>query len=174
MALVKWGRDGYGQLERNRVQTHNVESQCLLDATVFPNGAEVGSIVAVDKPNAAIKLAGNIYGLLANAEVLYDPMAMGLKNYHLEAGKAASVLFLEKGNTFTTNTIVYDNSVYANEAAIASALTSGTAIYAAQDSTSGQIALASAAPSTGLALQVVKKTTMPDGQSALKFIVINN
>lgn len=171
MALVKWGRDGYGQLERNRVQTHNVESQCLLDATAFPNGAEVGSIVAVDKPNAAIKLTGEIYGLLANAEVLYNPMAMGLKNYHLEAGKAASVLFLEKGNTFTTNTLVYDNAAFANEAAVVSAIVNG-AVYGAQDSNTGNIALVNAAPSEGLALQAVKATTMPDGQKAVKFIVI--
>ena len=171
MALAKWSRDGYGMLERNRVQTHNVESQCLLDATVFPNGAEVGSIVAVDKVNSAIKLDGEVYGLLANAEVLYNPMAMGLKNYHVEPNKACSVLFLEKGNTFTTNTLVYDNAAFANEAAVVSAIASG-AVYGAQDNSTGNIALLSVAPSEGLALQAVKATTMPDGQKAVKFIVI--
>ena len=172
MALVKWSRDGYGMLERNRVQTHNVESQCLLNATDFPNGAEVGSIVAVDKVNSAVTLStGEVYGLLANAEVLYNPMAMGLKNYHVEPNKACSVLFLEKGNTFTTNTLVYDNAAFANEAAVVSAIANAS-VYGGQDSSTGQIALLSSAPASGLALQAVKATTMPDGQKAVKFIVI--
>ena len=114
MALVKLAKEGYGQLERNRFQNHNIEAQCELDASTFANGAEVGSIVAVDKPAGKIKLVGEVYGLLSNAEVLYNPMEMGLKNYHVEPGKMAVVNFLEVGNTFTTNTVKYDEAAYAN------------------------------------------------------------
>ena len=173
MALVKLAKEGYGQLERNRFQNHNIEAQCELDASTFANGAEVGSIVAVDKPAGKIKLVGEVYGLLSNAEVLYNPMEMGLKDYHVEPGKMAVVNFLEVGNTFTTNTVKYDEAAYANGMAdIKASLASGDAIYAAQDSTDGYIALASTKASEGVALQVVRASTMPDGQDAWKFIVL--
>lgn len=173
MALVKLTKEGYGQLERNRFQNHNIEAQCELDASVFANGAEVGSIVAVDKPAGKIKLTGAVYGLLSNAETLYNPLAMGLKDYHVEPGKMAVVNFLEVGNTFTTNTVEYDDTAYANGIAdIKAALASETAIYGAQDSTNGYIALASSMAASGVALQVVRTSTMPDGQDAIKFIVL--
>lgn len=173
MALVKLAKEGYGQLERNRFQNHNIEAQCELDATAFANGAEVGSIVAVDKPAGKIKLTGEVYGLLSNAEVLYNPMEMGLKNYHVEPGKMAVVNFLEVGNTFTTNTVEYEGTSYANGMVdIKAALANGTAIYGAQDSTNGYIALDASKASAGVVLQVVRASTMPDGQDALKFIVL--
>ena len=172
MALVKWARDGYGMLERNRVQTHNIEAQCELDAAVFANGAEVGSIVAVDKAAGKVKLAGPIYGLLANAERLADPAHMGLKNYHVKGGDMAVVIFLEKGNTFTTNTLCYEDTDFATKAAVKEALDGGTAVYGIQDTTSGQIKLVKSAGDAALVLQAVKLTTMPDGQDAIKFIVV--
>lgn len=180
MALVKWTRDGYGMLERNRVQTHNIEAQCELDATVFANGAEVGSIVAVNKVTGKIGLSGGILGLLANAERLYDPAHMGLKNYHVEAGEMGVVIFLEKGNTFTTNTLCFDSTAYTDIAAVKAALAAGTAVYGIQEANSGQIQLVPAAGLNGsdgkpldiaLILRAVKSTTMPDGQAAIKFIV---
>lgn len=173
MALVKLTKEGYGQLERNRFQTHNIEAQCELNASAFANGAEVGSIVAVDKPAGKIELVGDVYGLLSNAEVLYNPLEMGLKNYYVKPGAIGVVNFLEVGNTFTTNTVEYDSSVYANGMAdIKAALASGTALYGAQDSSNGYIALSVNKAASGVALQVVKASTMPDGQEALKFIVL--
>ena len=171
MALVKWARDGYGMLERNRVQTHNIEAQCELDAADFPNGAEVGSIVAVDKVAGKIKVDGPIYGLLANAERLADPAHMGLKNYHVKGGDMGVVIFLEKGNTFTTNTLCYDNAVFANEAAVKADFEADEAIYGIQGDY-GQIKLVKDAGDAELVLRAVKFTTMPDGQAAIKFIVV--
>lgn len=172
MALVKLAKEGYGQLERNRFQNHNIEAQCELDASAFPNGAEVGSIVAVDKPAGKIKLEGSIYGLLSNAEVLYNPAHMGLKDYHVEPGKMAVVNFLEVGNTFTTNTVEYDSATYANGMVDIKAALANGAIYGAQDSTNGYIALDANMAASGVALQVVRASTMPDGQDAFKFIVL--
>lgn len=174
MALVKWARDGYGMLERNRVQTHNIEAQCELDATVFANGAEVGSIVAVDKAAGKIKLEGPIYGLLANAERLPDPLHAGLKNYHVKGGDMGVVIFLEVGNTFTTNTLCYDSTDFADKDAVKTALAAGTAVYGVQDATSGQIQLVDTiGEGVTFVLQAVKFTTMPDGQDAIKFIVVS-
>ena len=175
MANVKITKDGYGQLERNRVQTHNVEAQCAIDATAFPNGAEVGSIVAVDKPAGKIKLTGNVYGLLANAERLYNPAEMGLKNYFVKPGDMGVVIFPEVGNTWTTNTVEYDNAAYANGLTdVKAALANASAVYGVQDATTGYTALVSASTNApgGLVLQVVDVTTMPDGQDAIKFIVV--
>lgn len=172
MALVKWARDGYGMLERNRVQTHNIEAQCELDAAVFADGAEVGSIVAVDKAAGKVKLEGPIYGLLANAERLPDPLHAGLKNYHVKGGDMAVVIFLEVGNTFTTNTLCFDDADFADKAAVKEALAAGEMVYGVQDAASGQIQLAKAAGDAALVLQAVKFTTMPDGQDAVKFIVV--
>lgn len=183
MALVKWTRDGYGQLERNRIETDNIESQCELNATAFPNGAEVGSIVAVDKATGKLNLTGGPLGILANAEKLYYPTQMGLKNYHVEGGKMGSVIFPNVGNTWTTNTITYDNGAYANDAVVISAVanTNG-AVYGVQCSTTGEVQLVNAStttvngitlPASSLVLRAVKNTTMPDGQKAIKFIVIS-
>ena len=172
MALVKWARDGYGMLERNRVQTHNIEAQCELDAAVFANGAEVGSIVAVDKAAGMIKLEGPVYGLLANAERLPDPLHAGLKNYHVKGGDMGVVIFLEKGNTFTTNSLCYDDSVFADKMAVRDAINGGEMVYGVQDATSGNIQLVKEMGDAAVVLHAVKFTTMPDGQDAVKFMVI--
>ena len=72
MALVKLAKEGYGQLERNRFQNHNIEAQCELDASAFPNGAEVGSIVAVDKPKVlSLGLADASVPCAAQTQVLF-------------------------------------------------------------------------------------------------------
>lgn len=171
MAIVRLAHDGYGMLERNRVNPENIEAQCELDATVFTTGAEVGTIVAVDKAAGKVKLAGDLKGILCNSEMLYDPRKSGLKNYHVEGGKMASVLFLEDGNTFTTNTVCYDSTEFADEAALATALKGTTATYGIPDATTGVIKVT--ATKTSAPFTAVKLTTMPDGQKAVKFIVTN-
>ena len=173
MSIVRIAHSGYGMLERNRVDTVIMESQCALDTTAFPTGAEVGMIVAVDKTAGKIKLTGDLKGLLANSEMLYDQFKPGLKNYKVEAGAMASVLILRNGTTFTTNTVCYDTTDYAAETDLTTALRAvkTTPLYGKQDSNSGAIQIT--ATKGTCALEVVGKTTMPDGQNAVKFIVIN-
>ena len=53
-----------------------------------------------------------------------------------------------------------------------SALASGSAVYAAVG-TQGAVVLDSAAPSVGPVIQVIKKTTMPDGTDAFQLQVLS-
>lgn len=175
MATTRLTHEGYGMLESNRMDRDNVEAQCALDTTDFPEGAEVGTIVAVDKANGLVKLEGDLRGILANSERLYDQYKLGLKNYKVGRGEMASVYFLRKGDTFTTNTVCFDGTTEfsGGESDVITALKAAgeTPMYGDIDPDTGVIKVTKTqgeAPFT-----VVKLTTMPDGQTAVKFIVSN-
>ena len=175
MATTRLTHDGYGMLESNRMDRDNVEAQCALDTTDFPNGVEVGTIVAVDKANGLLKLDGDLRGIVANSERIYDQFHPSLKNYKVEAGAMASVYFLRKGDTFTTNTVCFDGTTEfsGGETAVIAALKAAgtTPMYGDIDADTGVIKVTKTqgtAPFT-----VVKLTTMPDGQTGVKFIVSN-
>ena len=174
MAFKRLTHDGYGMFERNRVFPTSMEAQCKLDKTDFPNGAEVGQIVAVDKAKGVIKKTGDLKGILVNSERLYDQYHLGLKNYHVEPEGMASVLFLEDGNTFTTNTVGYDDDEYTDEDSnLITALKAAaeTPVYGDIDADNATIKLTATKGTSPFT--VVKLTTMPDGQRAVKFIVTN-
>lgn len=173
MATTRLKHDGFGMLETNRVDRDNNEAQCALDKTAFPNGAELGTIVAVDKANGVVKLEGDLKGILGNSERIYNQFHAGLKNYKVEAGEMASVYFLRKGDTFTTNTVCFDGTseFSGGETDVIAALKKAdtTPMYGDIDAETGVIKVTKTqgeAPFT-----VVKLTTMPDGQQAVKFIV---
>lgn len=173
MPIARLSHDGYGMFERNRVNPDRMESQCELDASVFPNGAEVGTIVAVNKPAGKIQLTGDLKGILANSERIYDQFHSGLKNFHVTKDMMPTVLFVHDGETFTTNTVCYDDSEYTAESNLLDALKAAdtTPVYGDVDATTGVIKLTA---TKGTApFQAVKLTTMPDGQKGVKFIVIN-
>ena len=172
MATKRLAHVGYGMLERNRVNPENIEAQCALDATTFADGAEVGTIVSVDKAAGLVKLTGNLKGILANSERLYETGKQGLRNYHVEPGKMASVLFLADGNVFTTNTVCYDTTEFAAETNLDDALAAikTTPLYGDIDTT-GVIKVTKTKGTSPFT--VVKVTTMPDGQKGIKFIVTN-
>lgn len=168
MAIVRLTHDGYGMLETNRIDRSYNEAQCSLDTTDFPNGAENGTIVAVDKPAGTVKITGALKGILGNSELIYDQFHAGLKNYKVEAGKMASVYFLRDGDTFTTNTVCYEADTFTDDAGLATAIKNGSC-YGKPNADTGVIEINetfSDSPFT-----VVKMTTMPDGQKAVKFIV---
>lgn len=168
--IVRLTHDGNGVLETNRIDHSYNEAQCALDISVFPNGAENGTIVAVDKPNGKVKLTGGVKGILGNSEKLYEANHSGLKNFKVEAGKMASVYFLRDGDTFTTNTVCYDSEVFTDDAGLASQVKAG-GCYGKPAAATGVIEITKTA--SGAPLQVVKMTTLPDGQKAVKFIVLN-
>ena len=104
---------------------------------------------------------------------MYDERKPGLKNFYLKSAAAGEdflprVGYLAAGDLWTTNCV--DLGSYASAAAVASALASG-AVYAAVG-TQGAVVLDSAAPSVGPVIQVIKKTTMPDGQDAFQLQVL--
>ena len=77
--------------------------------------------------------------------------------------------YLAAGDLWTTNCV--DLGTYANASAVQSALASGSAVYAAVG-TQGAVVLGSAVPTVGPVIQVIKKTTMPDGQDAFQLQVL--
>ena len=178
--------DGYGQIELNQVSFRRdgrVEAQCALDATDFASvPAENGMLLAVDRVNRTVKFptAANAakmpIALNYTTEHMYDERANALKDFKLERGTFLPRLgFLSVGELFTTNCICMDESEFADEDALATATEAAalaaTPVYGGI-SDMGAIKVSATAPSAGPVLLAVEKTTMPDGQFALKFQVL--
>ena len=170
---------GYGQVELNNVafrRDGRIEAQCALDTTDFASvPAENGMILRVKKADHKIcfadaSAANQLYALNYSTEHIYDERTPGLKNFKLESKDDffPRVGYLAAGDLWTTNCI--DLGSYANASAVASALASGE-VYAAVG-TQGAVVLDSAVPSVGPVIQVIKKTTMPDGQDAFQLQVL--
>ena len=111
-----------------------------------------------------------LYALNYSSEHIYDERTPGLKNFKLEAVNdfLPRVGYLAAGDLWTTNCV--DLGSYASVGAVASALAAGD-VYAAVG-TQGAVVLGSAAPTVGPVIQVIKKTTMPDGQDAFQLQVL--
>ena len=174
--------DGFGQLELNQVSFRRdgrVEAQCALDATDFASvPAENGMLLAVDRVNRTVKFPVDDslpIALNYTTEHMYDERANALKDFKLERGTFLPRLgFLSVGELFTTNCICMDESEFADEDALAAATTAAaltaTPLYGGISSM-GAIKVSATAPTAGPVLLAVEKTTMPDGQFALKFQV---
>lgn len=178
MAFKRFVIDGYGQLELNQVafrRDGRVEAQCALDDTDFALvPAENGMLLAVDRVNRKIKFAVDDslpIALNYTTEHMYDERANALKDFKLELGEFYPRLgFLSVGELFTTNCFGYDAD-FADDDAVKNVDLTTTDVFGGISS-EGAILLAKTAPSAGPVLKVVEKTTMPDGQFALKFQVL--
>lgn len=169
-------RKGYGQLELNQVafrRDGRVEAQLPF---VGDEGdtCENGMILAVDKAGGKLEyagesLAGKLFGIVYTSEELYDSRKPGLKNFgqKIENGKLVGpegydvlprVGFLSAGDRFTTNAVEAGEWTKGNYGKVGA---------------NGFIAKSEAAPTEGPVLQVAEETTMPDGQPAVKFVVIS-
>lgn len=182
MALTRMTIDGFGQLELNNAafpRDGRVEAQCALDATDFASiPAENGMLLAVDKLNGVIKIATDATLPIAinySAEHLYDERALGLKDFKLTPNDFYPRLgYLSVGDKFTTNCIAYDTGDFADDTALDTALKAikTTPLYGGIGA-NGAIVLDTTKPSAGPVLKVIKYTTMPDGQPAVKFQVLS-
>lgn len=187
MAINRLAKDGYGQLELNQVafrRDGRIEAQCALDATDFASvPAENGMILCVDNVNRVIKLPTSanmaLYPIALNysAEHLYDERALGLKNFKLgiNDGFYPRLGYLAVGDKFTTNTICYDTSDFADDDAVKAAYAdiATTPLYAVPYE-DGYWQLVDAQPDSGPYCAVVTGTgagSMPDGQYAIKLQV---
>ena len=187
MAINRSAKDGYGQLELNQVafrRDGRIEAQCALDATDFASvPAENGMILCVDNVNRVIKLPTSanmaLYPIALNysAEHLYDERALGLKNFKLgiNDGFYPRLGYLAVGDKFTTNTICYDTSDFADDDAVKAAYAdiATTPLYAVPYE-DGYWQLVDAQPDSGPYCAVVTGTgagSMPDGQYAIKLQV---
>ena len=184
MAFKRFVIDGFGQLELNQVafrRDGRIEAQCALDETDFDSApAENGMLLAVDRVNRAVKFATEtnveIMPVAINytTEHMYDERANALKDFSLERGTFYPRLgFLSAGELFTTNCIGYDSTEWTDDETFETACANikTTPLYGGV-SDEGAIAISATAPTYGPVLKVVEKTTMPDGQFALKFQVL--
>ena len=183
MAVKRLVIDGYGQLELNQVafpRDGRIEAQCALDDTDFAEvPAENGMLLAVDRVNRKIKFptSDNVakmpVALNYTTEHMYDERANRLRDFKLELGSFYPRMgFLSVGELFTTNCICFDDSEFADNDAVeeAAAALKTTPIYGGVSDT-GAIKISATKPTAGPVLLAVEKTTMPDGQFALKFQV---
>ena len=176
--------DGFGQVELNNVafrRDGRIEAQCALDSAAFTSNVpcENGMILRVKKAEHKITFAdasaaNQLYALNYTSEHMYDERKPGLKNFKLVSAAVGEdfyprVGYLAAGDLWTTNCV--DLGSYAAFASAAAVLTNG-ALYASVG-TQGAPVLSSAAPTTGPVLQVIKATTMPDGQDAFQFQVLS-
>lgn len=181
MALTRLVIDGFGQLELNNVafrRDGRIEAQCHLDETDFADiPAENGMLLAIDRVNRKVKIAKDDTLPIAinySAEHMYDERTPGLKNFKLEIGSFLPRMgYLSVGELFTTNCIAYDDGEFTDEEALMTAVDAlDTAAVYGGISDLGAIKVTKTKPSAGPVLQAVEKTTMPDGQFALKFQVL--
>lgn len=183
-------KDGYGQLELNQVafrRDGRIEAQCALAAGAGQDfastPAENGMLLAVDNSARLVEKATPTnaatmpVGLHYSTEHMYDERALGLKHFKLDAGSfLPRIGYLSVGDRFTTNLVAYDASDdsggYDGELMAKLDLATTPAYGEISASAPGVIYVTPTAPASGLALRVVEKTTMPDGQAALKFVVL--
>jgi hypothetical protein len=179
MAFARLVIDGFGQLELNNVafrRDGRIEAQCELDEDDFADvPAENGMLLAVDKVNKTIKFATDDslpIALNYTAEHMYDERANGLKDFKLERGTFyPRVGYLAVGDLFTTNCISHEmNDDETFKTAAGNVKT--TPLYGGI-SEDGSIAVSTSEPEEGPVLNVVKATTMPDGQFAVQFQVFS-
>ena len=177
MALQRVVIDGYGQLELNAVafrRSGRIEAQCALDATDFKEvPAENGMLLAVDNVNRVVKFvkSGNVYPIALNytTEHMYDERHNALKDFKLELGEFYPRMgYIGPGDKYTTNCLAYDTTDFANEEALMTALDNikTTPLYAKACALGAHQITKSATDAVAL---VIAKTTMPDGQVAVKF-----
>ena len=187
MAINRLTKVGYGQLELNNAafrRDGRIEAQCALNATDFASApAENGMILCVDDATRTIKLptSANIakcpLALNYSAEHLYESK-LGLKDFKLEVtdGFYPRLGYLDIGDKFITNTICYDTSVYATEAALKTAVegVATTPVYAVPYE-DGYWKIVASKAGSGLCCAVITGPgagSMPDGQYGVKLQVI--
>ena len=182
--MAKLEKIGYGQLELNQVafpRTGRIEAQCALNTVDFHEAgikygetvydkdvpAENGMILAIDRVKRTVGFPkgteNEVLALNYTSEHMYDDRDHGqLRKFKLFPGTFYPRLgFLSVGDKFTTNTIELDGKE----------LTAG--FYAIPNTDGYWKLVGSDYPASAtLAVQVIKVTTMPDGQKAAKLQVV--
>lgn len=191
MALKRLVIDGFGQLEMNQVayrRDGRIEAQCALDAEDFATiPAENGMLLAVDKIAGTIKLpkAGSNLPVALNysTEHMYDERAMALRNFSIKKDDEHGYFYprlgyLAIGDRFTTNCLAIDDEEFADEEALAEAyeaITAEAPLYGGVCEL-GAIKVSATKPTEGPVLMAIHGPgagSMPDGQFAIKFLVVS-
>ena len=161
--MAKLIENGYGQLELNQVAFRR-DGRIIAQYKLAIDKAENGMLLAVDHVNKTVgyPTAGQVKGLALNytTEHMYDErLAHGLKHFVVEKdGVLPRLGLLAEGDRFTTNAVEYADGFDVKTATYGHAGVNG---YIVVDT-----------DATNAVLEVIEHTTMPDGQPAIKFVVL--
>lgn len=161
---------GYGQIELNQCafrRDGRIEAQCKIANGI--DFIENGGIYAIDNVKHEVgypTASSYMFGLNYTSEHMYDErLAGGLKYYKTDKDSFLPRLgYLAVGDKYTTNTVVYDDS-----------LTITNAVYGyVKAGDNGYIRLSATKPTDAIdgapLLRVIDaKATMPNGAPAVKF-----
>lgn len=176
--MARIAKVGYGQLELNQVafpRDGRIEAQCALSTTDFSEEtpAENGMILAINRVKRTVGFPtggdGEVLGLNYSAEHMYDERDLGaLRRFKLVPGTFYPRLgFLSIGDKFTTNTV--DLTTDWNELT-QTALEDGICVVPGTDGYWHEAS--DDVGDNAIVAQIIEKTTMPDGQKAVKLQVI--
>ena len=160
---------GYSQIELNQCafrRDGRIEAQCKIEGADY---VENGMILAIDNTKHEVRYpaaSDYMFGLNYTSEHMYDERLVGgLKYYKTDKDSFLPRLgYLAVGDKFTTNTVVYDDT-----------LTITNAVYGyVKAGDNGYIRLSATKPGDAIAdaplLRVIDaKATMPNGAPAVKF-----
>lgn len=169
MALTKLAKNGYGQLELNFAafrRAGNIEAQCKLHDDI--EFVENGMLLAVDRKARLVKYPSGAedeaIALNYTTEHMYDERERGLKYFKLDKNTFLPRLgYISVADKFTTNTVCYDDAAGIETYKYGKPCTT--------EGFKGYIELTNTRD--GACLQVLAITTMPDGQTAVKFAGLN-
>jgi len=174
--------ENYASLELNQVafpKTGMVVSQVPLGAEFTADApCENGMWVVADKAagaiNAPAAATDKPIGIVYTAEKEYnDVRTWGLKNFGRKVkGDYPRVGILGLGDTVTTNCLQYDDTSFANFAAVERALNEST-VYVVPVAGSPVPELTTTEPDSGIYGKVVKYYTMPNGEKGVKYQIVS-
>ena len=193
MAVVTPTIKGYPVLEANVLKsriTGRIWSQYELDETSFSTGmAYNGMILAIDDAAKSVKLpvattsVAEIYALHYSPEAEYEHKGLNtfaVAREAVEGEPNVSVHYprmfeLSVGDVFHTNCVKLDGThvtdVSSTTGTSVKSLIGSSAVYGGVD-TSGYIMLDTAKPTVGPVLQAVAQDTLPNGEWAVKLVVL--
>ena len=177
--MAKFPVKKYATLEMNRARylaQGNVVSQTPLAAEFTEEApCENGMWVCANKANGEIrtlKAEGEMVGIVYTTEKEWGRYEYGLNKHADVAGAYPRVGIIDIGDTFTSNCFDMGdfNDVKAFEAAMKTLGT--TPLYVVPQVGNGRPKVTAAVPTSGAYAQVVKYTTAPNGEKAIKYVVV--
>ena len=177
--MAKFPVKKYAALEMNRARylaQGNVVSQTPLAAEFTEeNPCENGMWVCANKANGEIrtlKEEGAMVGIVYTTEKEWGRYEYGLNLHHDVAGDYPRVGIIDLGDTFTSN--CFDMGDFGNVEAVEAAMKTldETPLYVVPVVGNGRPKLTASIPVSGAYAQVIKYTTMPNGEKAIKYQVV--
>lgn len=172
----------YASLELNQCKfpkIGNIISQTPLGEEFTAEApCENGMWVSAMTANGVVKSVEDVtepIGIVYTTEKEYDAYHTGLKRFGRKvAGDYPRVGIFSVGDKVTTNCLQYDESEYASEEALFTALDAcqTTPVYVVPVAGSPVPKLTATKPATGLVARVVKFYTVPNGERGVKYEII--